>query len=259
MTEDPQRNWDCAVNYWHSATPPDFLAEIYCTGGGNKFEGFLQFWKDDPRARAYRYYLLLDDDLIFEPGDISRFFRLCDKHGTQLCQPSLKWATHYNFKVTMCNPACELRRVSFVEVMAACFSPAAIEELLPTFSLSLSTWGIDWAWACLLQGRVPMHVMDAVAIEHTKPVDVTSGALYRMLKARGVDFQTELNAARSRYGGFGAKRTMFGGHVYRTGMPRAVGMVLVHAIEAFKRIARLKKKAAQFRRKYMPGRAAEHN
>ncbi len=38
---------------------------MYSTGGGNKFDGFLEFWRNDPRSRGYRYYLLLDDDVYF--------------------------------------------------------------------------------------------------------------------------------------------------------------------------------------------------
>jgi hypothetical protein len=245
LTEDPSRNWDCAVNYWHSSEPPDASAEIYCTGGVNKFDGFLEFWRSDPRSRGYRYYLLLDDDLYFEPGDISRLFELSDRHSTALSQPALKWTTFYNLNVTVVNPACEVRSVSFVEVMAACFSAATLEQMLPTFSLSLSTWGIDWAWACLLKGAGKLHVVDAVTIEHTKPVDVKSGALYRMLRARGVDFDGELLEARRQYGEFGTMRTLRGPHVYRSGIPRPFGFVLLRLFEALKTVARQRKKLAR--------------
>lgn len=248
LAEDPARNWDCVVNYWHSSAPAEHAAEIYCTGGVNKFDGFLEFWRTDSRSRNYRYYLLLDDDVIFEPGDVSRLFELSERHSTALSQPALKWSTYYNLNVTLANSACEIRSVSFVEVMAACFSAATLEQMLPTFSLSLSTWGIDWAWACLLKGEGRLHVIDAVTIEHTKPVDVKSGALYRMLKARGVDFDGELLQARRQYGEFGSMRTLLGPHVYRKGLPRAVGFVLLRVIESLKVFARQRKKLA--RRQY---------
>jgi len=245
LAEDPSRNWDCAINYWHSTEPPDNAAEIYCTGGVNKFDGFLEFWRSDKRSRGYQYYLLLDDDVIFEPGDVSRLFELSARHSIALCQPALKWTTYYNLNVTVVNAACEVRSVSFVEVMAACFSAATLEQLLPTFSLSLSTWGIDWAWACLLKGTGKLHVVDAVTIEHTKPVDVKSGALYRMLRARGVDFDGELLQARRQYGEFGAMRTLSGPHVYRSGVPRPLGFLLVRLFEVLKAFARQRKKLAR--------------
>ena len=246
LAEDPRRNWDCAISYWASAQPPDNLAEMYCTGGGNKFDGFIEFWRTDPRAQGYRYYLLLDDDVYFEPGDISRFLSICDQHKIELAQPALKWSTFYNHNVTVVNPFCELRRVSFVEVMAACFSAATLERLLPTFSGSRSTWGIDWAWACLMRDQGSLHVMDAVTIEHTKVVDVTGGALYRRLRAEGVSFMDELNAARTQYGEFGRRRTRSGPHVYRKGIPRALGFVLVHVFESLKVFARQQKKLKRY-------------
>jgi hypothetical protein len=251
IAEDPARNWDCVVSYWASGEPPDNLAELYCTGGVNKFDGFLEFWRAGVNTRGYRYYLLLDDDVYFEPGDISRFFELCDEHGTALSQPALKWTTFYNLNVTVVNPACEIRSVSFVEVMAACFSAATLEQLLPTFSMSLSTWGIDWAWACLLKGTGKLQVVDAVTIEHTKPVDVKSGALYRMLRSRGVDFDGELLQARKQYGEFGSMRTLLGPHVYRKGIPRVLGFVLVRLFESLKTVARQRKKLARRRNRMM--------
>jgi hypothetical protein len=251
LAEDPSRNWDCAVNYWHSSEPPEHTAEIYCTGGVNKFDGFLEFWRSGRGARGYRYYLLLDDDVYFEPGGISRLFELSDRHSTALSQPALKWSTFYNLNVTLANSACELRSVSFVEVMAACFSAATLEQMLPTFSLSLSTWGIDWAWACLLKGAGKLHVVDAVTIEHTKPVDVKSGSLYRMLRARGVDFDGELLQARRRYGEFGPMRTLLGPHVYRKGVPASLGFVLVRVIESLKVFARQRKKLARRQHRMM--------
>ena len=246
LAEDPRRNWDCAISYWASAQPSDSLAEMYCTGGGNKFEGFVEFWRTDPCARGYRYYLLLDDDVYFEPGDISRLLTLCDRHKIELAQPALQWSTFFNHNVTVENPICELRRVSFVEVMAACFSAAALERLLPTFSGSRSTWGIDWAWACLMRDHGSLHVIDAVAIDHTKAVDVKSGALYRRMRAEGVDFMDELNRARTQYGEFGRRRTRFGGHVYRKGIPAVLGFVLVHVFESLKIVARQQKKLKRY-------------
>lgn len=246
LTEDPSRNWDCAVSRWSPAQPVDAAPEMCTSGGDNKFDGFLELWRNDPRARGYRYYLLLDDDIYFAPGDISRFFAICERYRIELCQPALKWNTFYNLNVTLENPICQLRRVSFVEIMAPCFSVATIEKLLPTFSSSRSTWGIDWAWACLMRERGKLHVVDAVAIEHTKPMDVRNGAFYRKLREQGVDFVGELNQARERYGEFGAMRTCEGPHVYREGLPAPLGFVLMHLFEDLKFFARQQKKLKRY-------------
>jgi hypothetical protein len=45
MLEDPDRNWDCCVN-WYEAPEQEQLAEYYCgavdSTSNNKLEGFLE-------------------------------------------------------------------------------------------------------------------------------------------------------------------------------------------------------------------------
>src|SRR5581483_9734533 len=146
------------------------LAEYYCRAqqSVNKLEGFVEFKSQHPDLWPYRYVLLLDDDLYLRPGEISHFFQLCDYYGTFLSQPALEWFTHTTLNALVRNPACVLRRVSFVEVMAPCFSAAALESLLHTFSWTRSTWGVDWAWGGLLEGHEPLYVVDAISMEHTR-------------------------------------------------------------------------------------------
>lgn len=241
IAEDPARNWDCCVS-WYAEQPPETLAEYYRDDGDNKFEGFLEFWRHDPCSRGYRYYLLLDDDVRFRPGDISRFLELCDRHGTQLSQPALTWTTLYNLNVTLANPLCELRQVNFVEVMAPCFSAATLERLLDTFALTRSTWGIDWAWACLLRDQHAIHVVDAVRIEHTKVADKRNGVFYRKLQGMGIDAAGELERVKRDYGDIGRLRTLPSGHVFRDGVPAPLGALLLPLVERAKFIARQRKK-----------------
>src|SRR5262249_9972064 len=152
---------------WYCEPAAERLAEYYSQGGDNKFEGFERFRADFPALPPYRYWLIADDDVYFSPGDISRFFALCDCHGAWLAQRALRWTTNFNHKLTLCNPICILRRVTFVEVMAPCFSAAALADLGDTFLLTKSTWGIDWAWAARTRGKGAIHVIDAVRVEHT--------------------------------------------------------------------------------------------
>src|ERR1700757_4183375 len=132
IAEDAQRNWDCCVS-WYVPPRVERSAEYYCQGGFNKFDGFLEFWRERSEARAYRYLLLLDDDVYLRPGDVSRFFTLCEQYQIYLAQPALRWFTQTTLNALVRNPACLLRRVSAVEVMAPCFSSGALETLLPTF------------------------------------------------------------------------------------------------------------------------------
>ncbi len=240
IAEDPARNWDCCVS-WYVRPVPESDAEYYSEGGDNKLEGFLEFHRRCPVVREYRFVMVMDDDVYLEPGALSRFFELCERYGTWLAQPAQRWRTNNTLKVLVRNPVCLLRRVSFVDVMAPCFSAAALEELLPTFSWTKSTWGVDWAWGCLAQDRHPLYVVDAIALAHTRRGDVDGGAFYRKLRAMGVDAAEELRRVRERFPRYVGPRTLPGGHVYRRGIPPLIGAVLWRMFEHLKWIVRLRK------------------
>src|SRR3569833_2494625 len=163
IQEDPERNWDCCVS-WYGAPADERLAEYYCGGGtgfANKLDGFMEFWKRRPRPWRYRYIALLDDDVYLRPGELSRFFSLCDFYNLYLSQPALEWFTLTTLNALVRNPACVLRRVSFVEVMAPCFSATTQKKQQQTNNKTRSTWGVDWAWGGLLDGHEPLYVVDA--------------------------------------------------------------------------------------------------
>jgi hypothetical protein len=259
IAEDPARNWDCCVS-WYTAPRAEALAEFYCHGGFNKLDGFLEFWRQRPQPFEYRYIALLDDDVYLRPGELSRFFELCAQYRTYLSQPALRWFTHTTINALVRNPVCLLRRVSFVEVMAPCFSLAALTELLPTFGMTRSTWGTDLAWAGSIQGRHPIYVIDAVAMEHTRTGGGRPTAFYRKLKEMGVDPGEELERVLRVYPALRTSRTLAGGHVYRPGVPPVLAPVLMRGFEKLKFIVRLRKRlmvhlrAARARLQDMAGR-----
>jgi hypothetical protein len=245
ILEDPDRNWDCCVS-WYGTPLDEAVAEYYCGGVGagfaNKLDGFREFWERRPHPWKYRYILLLDDDIYLRPGELSRFFSLCDYYKLYLAQPALEWFTNTTLNALVRNPACVLRRVSFVEVMAPCFSAAALESLMHTFSWTRSSWGVDWAWGCLLDGHEPLYVVDAVSMEHTRTGKGRPTAFYRKLRAAGIDPGTELRRIREMFPGFRGSRTLLRGHVFRAGIPRGTRTALMLLFERMKFIVRVRKR-----------------
>ena len=236
LAQEPLRNWDCCVSWYHDpAAEAADAAEFHETEGDNKFEAFGSFFRKTATNHPYRYYMVVDDDIDFAPGDISRFFVLCSRHGTFLCQPALRWGTHSNHDVTLWNPACIVRRTTFVEVMSPCFSRQAVEELQHAFFLTKSTWGVDYAWSSLLAGRGKLAVVDAVRVAHTKGVDRRGGAFYLKLRRQGIDPQQEYDATTARFPAFGGLRTLPSGHVFARGLPQWLGRPLTAFLEWAKR------------------------
>jgi hypothetical protein len=241
IAEDAARNWDCCVS-WYIPPPVEALAEYYSHGGFNKLDGFVEFARERPEYREYRYVMLLDDDVYLRPGDLSRFFTLCERYGTYLSQPALRWLTHTTINALVRNPVCLLRSVTFVEVMAPCFSQAALAELLPTFGMTRSTWGTDLAWAGRIDGQHPIQVVDAIGMDHTRTGDGRPTAFYRKLTEMGVDPGAELESVRHRYPKFRGSRTLASGHVFRPGIPRWAAPALMRLIEHLKFIVRIRKR-----------------
>ena len=214
LAEDPGRNWDCCVS-WYVPREAGAHAEYYCSGGFNKFEGFLEFWREQrPADFGYRYLAAARRRRLSAPGDVSRFLMLCEHYQPTSPQPALHWFTQTTMNALVRNPACLLRRVSYVEVMAPCFSAAALGELLHTFGMTRSTWGTDLAWAGLIGERYPIYVVDAIGMDHTRSGDGRPGAFYRKLAEMGVDPNGARDVLRA-YPGLRSNRTLAGGHVYR--------------------------------------------
>ncbi len=234
IEDDSRRNWDCCVSWYSDPPPAESLAEHYDYRGTNKYEAFAETFRDAHARMAYRFVLLLDDDVKFLPGDISRFFDICERERLDLSQPALAWGTHMNFPVTLWNPACRVRHVGFIEVMTPCFSRAALEQLLPTFTLTRSTWGIDHAWASLLGGQGRVAVVDAVRVEHTKAVDPAHGAFYRLMKRLGVDPYAELAEMLERYPNRHPLGTLDAVHRYRWRLPQRLNRSLMWLFEKHK-------------------------
>jgi hypothetical protein len=237
--EDPERNWDCCVS-WYSAPGEDGGAERSTTGGINKFDGLEVALAEWPEMLRYRYVLVVDDDVYFRPGDISKYFLLCDRYGSFLSQPALSWNSYFSVRITLRNVFMRLRRVTFVEVMTPCMSAAALEMLRPTFRLTKSTWGIDLAWTAMCAADHPVHVVDDIEATHTKPIDRQSGAFYARLRDMGVDPRQELREVYAKYAGQDLRiANLSHGHVYRVAIPSWLGAPVIRLGEALKIIAKL--------------------
>ena len=237
LAEDPDRNWDCCINGWEAppgSTAQDFGVELFQAGALNKFEAFDDMFGTPARRIPYRYVMLIDDDLRFAPGQVSRYFELCERNRLFLSQPAIAWGSNSNHLINICNPLCTIRQVNFVEVMAPCFSRDALARLMPTFRITRCTWGIDYAWSSLLDGQGRISVVDAVPMDHTKPMDRAEGPFYRKLRSMGIDPDEELAAVHRSHAPWGEMRTLDRGHRYRWPLPERINSRLVAWMETHK-------------------------
>ncbi len=144
----------------------------------------------------------------------------------------------FSHRVCLRNAACAVRKVTFVEVMAPCFSAAALKDLRRTFTLNKSTYAIDWAWTAECLGKHGLHVVDEIGMLHAKPIDRGRGAFYMKLRSAGIDPDDDAKKVFAMYpGGELRAITCRDGHVFRGGIPRRLAPAVMRAVDRAKVLA----------------------
>lgn len=200
--KDKARNFDLAVRFY---APPgrneDLLneADYVMTGGLSKFHAAFHFIHSCGLQNAYDGILFLDGDLEFDPDQLSQFLSFVDAAGLDIAQPCVTRDSYCYWKMAYHQPAFVFRKTSFVEVMAPYLSRRALPACLPTFTQSISTYGLDLVWPSLV-GTGAIGVVDAFQIRHRDRVDHESGNFYTYLKSIGVDLDEEERLILAHYG-----------------------------------------------------------
>lgn len=167
------RDWDLFLCPYQPLLPqtPAFDGTVGNVIPGAKWAGLRVLLNEWPDWRQYERIWLPDDDIFTSQDNIGRMFEAADALGFDLCAPALHEASYYAHYSTMRNRRCFARRINFVEIMAPCFSRAALERLLPTLELSSTGWGwgLDSLWPKLLDYR-NTGIIDATPVLHTRPV-----------------------------------------------------------------------------------------
>jgi hypothetical protein len=185
----PERDYDIGVNYYAPPHPEDALrasADLVFAGGLSKLHGAKLAFETTGLHYIYEGVFFLDDDveILFNPTD---FFAVCREHSLDLAQPALTPDCTDAMGLTRQHPGLKLRTTNWVEIMAPFLARDFLEEMLHSFDLSISGWGIDIYWGHHLGQRWTAGIVDDVLMRHTNPSDHESGAFYRYLKSIGVD------------------------------------------------------------------------
>jgi hypothetical protein len=206
------RNWDLIVNYFGDDPEKYQGADwIRIASKGRKWtELYRLIGSMEELVRKYEYIWLPDDDLDSTCEDINRFFEICASADLQLAQPSLTHDSYFGHMITLHNPGFRLRYTTFVEIMAPCFSRAALRDLLPTFNEpdNLSGLGLEYIWAKQLTRESRMAIVDEIQIRHTRPM---GGANYDIYKPLGTSAWDQMLRTLERHGIQKRKHVNLGG------------------------------------------------
>ncbi len=169
------------------------------TGGLSKFHAAALFLDIIRLQEPYDGYLFLDGDLEFDPEQLSNFLSFVKAAQLDLAQPAVTRDSYCYWKMAYHQPGYIYRDTSFVEVMAPYLSRTALMKALPTFTKSISTYGLDLVWPSLV-GNKAIGVVDAFQVRHRDRVDHASGSFYRYLKSIDVDLDEEERLILAEYG-----------------------------------------------------------
>lgn len=188
------RDWDLVTN-WYGFDAVDLsIGEFSFAQRGTKFTGIAKALKTYPEAfEGYEQILLLDDDLIFEFGDIDRLFEAARAHDLSLFQAALTPKSHCIWPALKDRRAKGVQHFNTVEIMMPGFSMEFLRQIAPLFDETISGFGLDLAYGveAHTQGRRAGVIYD-VRARHLKPIDTTDGAYYDYMRSNGINPKLEL-------------------------------------------------------------------
>jgi len=156
-------------------------------GGLSKFHAFRLAWDEFPSIRKYMAYWLVDADIEFDAERCSAMIDEGLKEQLHIWQPGLSSASYSRWRHLFRMPTRNgIRRVNFIEVMAPVFSNDGLRKCLKTFTESISTWGLDFAWSRLADCD-SLGVSDTFEMTHRGKPSTRDGAFYRYLRSISVN------------------------------------------------------------------------
>jgi hypothetical protein len=162
----------------------DVWLDYYGEGDSSRWRGDAAHLTDGPGTTKYARALALlpelgryeaiwfpDDDISVDAGGVERLFATFHAFGMALAQPSLGDGSFVAHEITRWNGAFVVRYTNFVEAMCPLFSRDALVACAPSFTRSISAFGMDMIWPRMLgDPRDRVGMIDAAPVVHTRPI-----------------------------------------------------------------------------------------
>jgi hypothetical protein len=197
--------WDLLVNHYDGT----YAGRIPCdvefrqTGAlaGTKFTAFHSLLKQFPHLLSpYQYVALLDDDIQFQPGDLTRLFKTVQSHGWEMAQASLSPESYCSYQLFF-TAGSGWRSVNGVEVMMPLFSQRILNVVQQIIGESVSGWGFDTALAVEARRQGwQAAVVDDVIAQHVKAINADTGSYYQMLHRENIYPEIEFTHLQKKFG-----------------------------------------------------------
>ena len=155
---DDQRNYDIVAVYYGDQdemynTYSDKF-DVVTRRKGSKFQNFFHMFNTTNILDKYKYFFVLDDDIIFNTADINQMFDFVKDHPeVQICQPAFSRTSNISHPVTKQHSGCKYRYTNFVEVNTPLFTRASVDKLSCVYQDKLIGWGIDAMYIWVVNDR----------------------------------------------------------------------------------------------------------
>jgi hypothetical protein len=171
---EASRKYDLLLNFYAPPDSPPLPAEYVFVQSGTKVTAIHKLLCERPDVLTqYDFVLFLDDDIELSAENIDRLFSIMRDEKLDLAQPALTPDSYGSFPVNKDN-------------FAKAISGFAVDTLIGA--------------RCRRLFGDTVAVIDAVAAEHKRPIDLDGGALYRFLSSKGIDPRVEMHVLESQAG-----------------------------------------------------------
>ncbi|MFM8738958.1 MAG: DUF707 domain-containing protein [Cytophagales bacterium] len=197
--EKKERHFDVVLLYYHKVIKKEIIK-----AGSEHFAVFhLEDFKwpmiqsffnlHSSYLQKYDYFFFPDDDIELSRSSIQQLFKCAQHFNLQMTQPVLSLDSYKSWRVLRKKFFSGVRYLSAVELMCPLMTRDALIELLPTFNLNHSGWGIDILWGDIIRkkfGEKSIAVFDLIETKHTKPVG--TGEMYSKLGKSAFEERDEI-------------------------------------------------------------------
>jgi hypothetical protein len=153
----------------YSALYYDLFVIDYETDGSYKYQAIKKLIEDRDMLNTYDFFWFPDYDIKINDADLRKLVKLTRASGFDLSQPSLSSDSFASWELTKHVPNSLTRETNFVEIMCPLFTSVFLKEMLWTFDLNFSGWGLDHLWFAM-SGNYKLGIIDAVQVTHAKPI-----------------------------------------------------------------------------------------
>jgi hypothetical protein len=113
------------------------------------------------------YVLFSDDDILYPPNFLTRYFEYVERYKFDLAQPALTLDSDHSWALTLAREDLIARRTNWVEQMVFSMSRRMLKEAMPGPPDFWMGWGIEIVWERILRNKCwYAGIIDALPVNH---------------------------------------------------------------------------------------------